>query len=83
LYELTDYSPGGVYQLDPGDGGARQSFSNGKLYYTYQKAGKYVIGIYAVDGNKEYKILSVNKQVADVTKPKGTSEKTGKPLVDD
>ncbi len=84
VYELTDFSLGGVYQLDPGDGAPRQNFVNGKLAYTYRKPGGFVISIYAIDGQKEYKILSINKQVANRTEQTGgVYKKTGKPLQDD
>lgn len=83
LYELTDFSPGGVYQLDPGDGAPRQTFINGKLFYTYHQPGTFNISIYAIDGANEYKILSVPKQVANLTEKKLINKKTGKPGYDD
>ena len=82
-YELTDFSPGGVYQLDPGDGAPRQNFVNGKLSYTYHKPGSFIITIYAIDGANEYKILSVPKEVANLTEQKVLNKKTKKPGFDD
>lgn len=81
-YELTDFSPGGVYQLDPGDGSPRQTFNNGKLTFTYHKPGSYLINIYTIDGAQEYKILSVPKEVARLTQ-KVIVNPRRKPVVDE
>ena len=81
-YELTDFSPGGVYQLDPGDGSPRQTFNNGKLTFTYHKPGSYLINIYTIDGAQEYKILSVPKEVARLTQ-KVIVNPRKKPVVDE
>lgn len=83
IYELADYSQGGVYQLDPGDGNPRQTFKDGKLTYTYHKPGSYKVSIFALDGANEYKMLTVTKEVANLTVTKAVSTKTGKPLIDD
>lgn len=83
MYELADYSQGGVYQLDPGDGSPRQAFTAGKLSYTYRRPGSFQVSIYAIDGASEYKMLTVNKEVANLTVPKAVNKKTGKPLIDD
>lgn len=82
-YELTDFSPGGVYQLDPGDGSPRQTFNNGKLTFTYHKPGSYLISIYTIDGAQEYKILSVPKEVARLTEKIIVNSKRKKPVVDE
>ena len=81
-YELTDFSPGGIYQLDPGDGSPRQTFNNGKLTFTYHKPGSYLINIYTIDGAQEYKILSVPKEVARLTQ-KVIVNPRKKPVVDE
>ena len=83
IYELADYSQGGVYQLDPGDGSPRQSFTAGKLSYTYRRPGAFQVSIYALDGASEYKMLTVKKEVANLTVPQAVNKKTGKPLIDD
>jgi hypothetical protein len=82
IYELTDFSPGGIYQLDPGDGGQRQTFQNGKLTYTYRKAGVFFASVYALDQGQEYKIITSRKQVANITVKKAVNKKSGKPAVD-
>lgn len=82
VYELADFSTGGVYLLDPGDGSPTQSFVNGKLSYTYRNAGVYQVSIYAVDGDKTYKMLTVSKQVANKTEVKNINQKTKKPVID-
>lgn len=74
-YELTDFSPGGVYQLDPGDGSPRQTFNNGKLTFTYHKPGSYLISIYTIDGTQEYKILSIPKEVARLTEKRSVNKR--------
>lgn len=81
-YELADFSAGGQYQLDPGDGSPLQTFVNGKLTFTYHQAGVYAVTIYAVDGDTSYKMLTVSKQVANKTELKNINQKTKKPVID-
>lgn len=83
VYELTDFSPGGVYQLDPGDGSPRLTFDNGKLTYTYHKPGVFFATVYAIDQGQEYKIITSRKQVANITAQKTVNKKTGKPFIDE
>jgi hypothetical protein len=82
VYELADFSKGGVYQLDPGDGSGLRTFQDGKLTYTYRKPGVYSVSIYAVDQDKSYKIITVAKQVANLTETKNVHKKSGKPVLD-
>jgi hypothetical protein len=82
VYELIDFSPGGIYQLDPGDGGQHQTFQNGKLTYTYRKPGIFFATVYAIDQGQQYKIITSRKQVANITVQKAVNKKTGKPAVD-
>jgi hypothetical protein len=81
-YELADFSKGGQYLLDPGDGSPLQTFVDGKLNYTYRQAGVYSVSIFAVDGDKNYKMLTVSKQVANKTELKNINQKTRKPVID-
>lgn len=82
VYELTDFSPGGVYQLDPGDGSPRLTFSNGKLTYTYHKPGVFFATVYAIDQGQEYKIITSRKQVANITVQKTVNKKNNRPFED-
>ena len=82
VFELADFSSSGTYQLDPGDGAALQTFSNGKLSYTYHRPGTFSVSIYVLDNVTPQKFLMVSKQVANLTQKEGTNKKTGKPVVD-
>jgi hypothetical protein len=83
LFELGDFSAGAVYELDPGDGGARRAFEQGKLTYTYQSDGDFTVRIYARYQGTEALIRTVVKNVTQRKVEKLVNQRSGKPIIDD
>ncbi|TNE58703.1 MAG: hypothetical protein EP344_09765 [Bacteroidetes bacterium] len=69
VFRMTNFSQGAVYELDPGDGSARQVFKDGKLRYTYRKTGEYAISLYAKYEGQEVKLQTIKKRVQVPPKP--------------
>jgi hypothetical protein len=82
LFELSDFSTGAVYSLDPGDGNPRQTFTNGRLNYVYAKEGAYMVRIFASYNGTEVLLKTVTKVVAHKIKVPTQNKKTGKPIID-
>ncbi len=62
-FQLTNYSQGAVFELDFGDGSPRRAFQDGKLRYTYKKAGDYQISLWAKYEGEEVKLKTITKKV--------------------
>jgi hypothetical protein len=62
-FRLTNCSKGAVFELDPGDGSPRQVFRDGRLRYTYKKAGNYQISLWAKYEGEEVKLKTITKKV--------------------
>jgi hypothetical protein len=82
LYELSDFSSGAVYSLDPGDGNSRQTFKNGRLTYVYDKPGRYSVKIYASYEGREVLLITTTKDVGKTIVKETVNKKTGKPVID-
>lgn len=63
VFRMTNYSQGAVYELDLGDGSGRRQFKDGKLSYTYKRAGDYQVTLYAKYEGQEVKLQTVPKRV--------------------
>ncbi len=74
-FQLTNYSQGAIFELDPGDGSPRQVFKDGRLRYTYKKAGNYQISLWARFEGEEVKLKTISKKV--VVPPATNSVKVG------
>lgn len=68
-FRLTNYSQGATFELDPGDGSPRQVFQEGKLRYTYKKAGNYQISLWAKYEGEEVKLKTITKKVKVPPRP--------------
>lgn len=79
LFRMTNFALGAVYELDPGDGKGRRTFSQGALKHTYDKTGQYQVSLYAKYEGQEVKLQTVTKKV--VVPPK-TERVEISPLID-
>lgn len=78
---LFEYTPGAVYELDPGDG-TRRAFNNDrpipKIPYTYERAGSYQVTLYA-----RYEGQLLRLQTAAVVVANKANVPATPPVIDD